>query len=419
VGGVSWYEATAYCAFVGKSLPTYYHWKHAAGGDVWDDILAFSNFAGQPAPVLRNGGVGPYGVHDMAGNVREWVWNETRGLRYILGGAWNEPEYLFQEPNAVDPWSRDPQNGFRCAEYQSAPPPDHLGPIDLPYFDFNTIEPVDDETFAIYRSFYEYDTIDLNAHRKVVDSTEEWVKEKVDFAAGYGDERVSAYVFIPKNAALPYQTVVYFPSSVAFRLRSSENLTEMAWVSFIPKSGRALVYPVLKGSYERYVERRPSGPAAFRQRTVWWTQDVQRTVDYIMSRDDLRNDAVAYMGMSLGAEIAVPVALEKRFTALVLIGGAFDAQWRGSTLPEASPWNFASRITTPTVLINGRRDFQHPYETGQVPFFNAFDVPPDDKRFIQLDAGHIPPWNEVIKHTLDWLDRYLGPVEREGADGGG
>ena len=30
VGGVSWYEAAAYAAFAGKSLPTMYHWYRAA-----------------------------------------------------------------------------------------------------------------------------------------------------------------------------------------------------------------------------------------------------------------------------------------------------------------------------------------------------------------------------------------------------
>ena len=31
----------------------------------------------------------------MAGNVKEWVLNATGAKRYILGGAWNEPVYMF------------------------------------------------------------------------------------------------------------------------------------------------------------------------------------------------------------------------------------------------------------------------------------------------------------------------------------
>jgi pimeloyl-ACP methyl ester carboxylesterase len=130
----------------------------------------------------------------------------------------------------------------------------------------------------------------------------------------------------------------------------------------------------------------------------------------VFGRSDLRSDALGFLGLSMGAEIAVPVALEKRFQALVLVGGAFDPLWRDAVMPENAPWNFASRITTPTMLINGRRDFMHPYETGQVPYFNAFAVPDRDKEFVVLEAGHIPPWNEVVRHTLRWYDRYLGEV---------
>jgi pimeloyl-ACP methyl ester carboxylesterase len=181
---------------------------------------------------------------------------------------------------------------------------------------------------------------------------------------------------------------------------------------FIPRSSRALVYPVYKGSYERGIESPVHGlrGLARRQWTIWVTQDLERSVDYVMSRTDLRQDAIGFLGLSLGGEIAVPVAVEKRFQALVLVGGAFDAQWLDLAPPEAAPWNFASRITTPTMLINGRRDFLHPYESGQVPYFNAFDVSDEDKEFVILDAGHIPRWNDVIRNALRWYDRYLGPV---------
>ena len=32
----------------------------------------------------------------MAGNVKEWCWNKSEGdRRFILGGTWNEPAYMF------------------------------------------------------------------------------------------------------------------------------------------------------------------------------------------------------------------------------------------------------------------------------------------------------------------------------------
>ena len=48
----------------------------------------FSNFDGKgPAAVGSHQGLGPYGTCDMAGNVKEWTWNEAGTKRYILGGA--------------------------------------------------------------------------------------------------------------------------------------------------------------------------------------------------------------------------------------------------------------------------------------------------------------------------------------------
>jgi dienelactone hydrolase len=345
----------------------------------------------------------------MAGNVREWVQNATGELRHILGGAWSDPEYLYADGDAADPWSRDPRNGFRCAAYESTPANAALEPIEQPFFDFNRVQPVDDATFAIFRRFYEYVPTDLDARVEATDTAQHWIRQRVSYTAAYGGERIGAWVFLPRNGDPPFQAVVYFPGSTAFSPRASENPSEMTLISYVPRSGRALVYPVYKGSYERTVESRASGIAR-RQWTVWVTQDLHRTVDYVFARSDLRSDALGFLGLSLGAEIAVPVALEKRFQALVLVGGAFDPAWREIVMPENAPWNFASRITTPTMLINGRRDFMHPYETGQVPYFNAFDVPDRDKEFVVLEAGHIPPWNEVIHHALRWYDRYLGEV---------
>ena len=232
----------------------------------------------------------------------------------------------------------------------------------------------------------------------------------MEFTAAYANERVIGYLFLPRSADPPYQPVVFFPTLAAFFSRDSDNISEFSMLDFIPRSGRALFYPIIKGTYERSYEELRPGMVAQRERVVRQVQDVFRVVDYIESRQDLRSDAIGYMGVSYGGELGIPVALEKRFSALSLVGAAYDAQWRGSVLPEAAPWNFVPRITTPTVVINGRNDFQHPYETGQVPFFEAIDVPEADKSLVILDAGHFPPWNEVIRHTLDWFDRYLGPV---------
>ena len=62
-------------------------------------------------------------------------------------------------------------------------------------------------------------------------------------------------------------------------------------------------------------------------------------------------------------------------------------------------------------MVNGRDDFDLPYDTAQVPLFAALGTPASAKRHAVLAGGHIPPRPQaVFKEILDWLDRYLGPV---------
>ena len=68
--------------------------------------------------------------------------------------------------------------------------------------------------------------------------------------------------------------------------------------------------------------------------------------------------------------------------------------------------------TVPTLMVNGKADFQAPVETNIQPMFDMLGTPSEHKRLVLLDGGHVPSsTNDVIRHVLDWLDLYLGPVE--------
>ncbi|MBI1790682.1 MAG: protein kinase, partial [Acidobacteria bacterium] len=124
VRGVSWYEAAAYAEFAGKSLPSLYHWNKAALVWLAPLMVPLSNFGGAgPVPVGKYQGLGRFGAYDMAGNVKEWCWNEAReGTRYILGGAWDEERFSFAELDRRPPFDRSAHNGFRCVRYSQPQP---------------------------------------------------------------------------------------------------------------------------------------------------------------------------------------------------------------------------------------------------------------------------------------------------------
>ncbi|MDP2321955.1 MAG: protein kinase [Acidobacteriota bacterium] len=114
VSGVSWYEAAAYARWSGKSLPTIYHWSRAADQRISGDVVPASNFSGKGLSPAGRTGLTRAGTTDMAGNVKEWIWNKSGGKHYILGGAWSDPVYMFTDPDAQSPFSRLPTFGFRC-----------------------------------------------------------------------------------------------------------------------------------------------------------------------------------------------------------------------------------------------------------------------------------------------------------------
>ncbi len=410
VSGVSWYEAAAYAAFAGKRLPTIYHWRRAAGtSGIFSDVLQVSNFAGKgPVAVGASGSLGPFGTADQAGNVKEWVSNESQGgLRFVLGGAWFEAVYAFHDEDARPPFTREPGFGFRCVKAPVAVPVALEASVATLERDPAALVPVGDELFRAYKGLYDYDQKPLDVRLDERDDVAaDWTLERVSVTATYGNERLPLMVLLPKNGKPPYHAVVYFPGSDAVRATSSRT-AYTRWLQFLVRSGRAVAFPVYQQTYER--RRTPTGNNFLREVSIQRGQDLRRTVDYLTSRPDIDTSRLAFYGTSLGAQLGpVYLAIEPRLKTGVLQSGGFET-W--IIPPESDPVNFAPRVRQPVLMVNGREDFDLPYETAQIPLFNALGTAAADKRHAVLEGGHVPPRPQLVfKEVLDWLDRYLGPV---------
>ncbi|MQA31515.1 MAG: protein kinase [Luteitalea sp.] len=425
VGGVSWYEAAAYCGFRGGQLPTVYHWARAAlapreiAAPLGPAIVPLSNFAGRgPAPVGKFGGMGPYGTFDMAGNLREWTWNSSSsGRRLVLGGSWDDPDYMFSVPFSLPPDDRSPANGFRCIRVSgdAAVAASLLEPVDVSSSDYRDARPVSNEIFNVFAKQFAYVPAKPGAAGATVDARDQTPsgapRERVTLSVGYNDERMTVYVFLPSEGKPPYQALIYFPALNAFQNRASSAAFYPA--DYVARSGRALVLPVFKGSFERW------DPAlnltgeeylrAARLRLVQWRQDLGRTIDYLEVRGDIDADRIGYYGRSFGASMPLPLlSLEPRLKLAVFYSGGFTYR----ALPaETNAVNYVSRVKIPVLMLNGRHDYVLPYETSQRPLFELFGTPAADKRHVIFEAGHDPlPRSQVVREILTWLDRYFGAV---------
>ncbi|MDX1509597.1 MAG: hypothetical protein R3358_15020, partial [Woeseiaceae bacterium] len=367
-----------------------------------------------PVAVGSLGGVSPFGAFDSAGNVREWCWNATGDApdaeRYILGGSAQEPNSRSTDGVAKSRWDRSQADGVRLVDYDENAAGDLRASVALPARE--TITPISDEVFGVYRELFDYDRTPLNATVEAVDdSASHWTRETVSFDATYNGERMLAHVFLPKNIEPPYQVVMYFSSSAATIRRSSDEL-EIDFIDFIIKSGRAVVLPVLWGTYERNTGLESTWPNETREYTnnvVRWIQDFRRTVDYLETRDDMNLDKLGFYGFSWGGwNGPIVLALDERFdTGVFLSGGIPPTLAR----PEASSASYASRVTQPVMMISGKNDVVRPVETYQAPMFESLGTPDELKRHAILDGGHLPPKAAIVAETLAWFDRYLGPVE--------
>lgn len=415
VPGVSWYEAAAYAAFVGKSLPAFAQWYVTASPDLGDYIVQDSNISlSKLAPVGTFEGLGSYGTYDMAGNVREWVLNDTgEGRKFILGGAWRSQTYLYGDPEALPPFDRSPENGFRCVQNTAPLPPGVAGAVKAFVRDFSKFKPAPDDVFRAYLTLYAYDKTPLHAKVEgTVEETEDWTEKKITYDTPYNNERMEAYLFLPKHVRPPYQVVVFSPSARVLDLHDSRNLGDIKFFDYIVQSGRAVLYPVFYGTYERQGKTVYVGAAQKLTYLANRSKDLGRSLDYLDTRPDIDKNKIAYLGVSMGSAegvIYATIAQDRLRTVIFLDGGYFLDQ------PPAGgdQADFAPRLKVPVLMVNGREDYVFSLDKSQDPLFRMLGTPEAEKEHVVLETSHDVTGQraQLVKIVLAWLDKYLGRVQ--------
>jgi len=328
----------------------------------------------------------------------------------VLGAAYNETAYMFIDYDAQTPMTRAANIGFRCAKYPMPPSGEVLAPLEALSRNYAKERPVDDSKLDSYLKLFRYERSDL---RSAVEASDDispyWKREKISFDAAYFGERMIAILFLPRNAKPPYQTVLYVPGAAAFDLKGSSESIKGSALDFIMRSGRALIYPIYKGSYERGGGvARPVNSRTWQEAFIACSKDLGRSIDYLETRRDIDMTRLAYYGVSLGAWSApVLITVDGRFKTAVLQAGGLPL-WAMPS--EVDSLNYASHVGIPVLMINGRQDFFFPLQTSQVPLFRLLGAAGADNRHVLIESGHAVPKNPRINEIVSWLDKYLGPA---------
>lgn len=428
VVGLSWYEASAYLAYRGKSLPSVHHWLRAALGPMeWKypfaPVLVPRSNINAPAllPVHRNTDAEVSGAIDLIGNAGEWTASLHGAARLVVGSSFRDAAWAYNFPSPVDPLSRPDFVGVRGMRRTIASLALTNTQFDL-FSDFTaSVRSVSDEVFEGMQHRFAYTASTLGAGEgEVVEEMvfDDWIRRKIVLPTGRADDPLPVYVYLPRRHHPPYQAVVFFPpaDSWAPGFPAAKIAIEDYQLDFLPRSGRALVWPVFSGSHERYDNFHaltgPERAVLALERNGRIRDEMGRVIDYLAAEAQFDAARVSVLALSHGAMLASFVlATESRIAAAVLLSVGVAPPLPIFANPQNDPNVFWPRVRQPVLILNGRYDPIRPQQFLLAPLLQLLGTPAADKKGVLYDSGHWPlPRYQMMQDVTDWLDRHLGVV---------
>jgi len=430
VTGVSWYEAMAYARYRGATLPTARHWARAALGidesrwSLAQALVPEAHLQGsEPLDVGAGNAVSTWGALNLIGNVREWTVSYKGELKLDLGASFRGPVWNYALPALAHPLDRNPDQGIRLAMYDES--------IDNPPLGLNGAPPkipqVTAEQFADFRQMFSYrpDLVSAASAKLVSEVPEQsWIRRKILIPTDDPEDPLPVLLFLPKNAPRPLQSILFFPPGDTGGVSSDQIDISRYHIDFVVNSGRALIWPILSGTYERGRPRERRRSAAFMQRwhaaNLTRRNETGRVIDYLQGSDEFDGERVGLLAASFGASFLSPhvLAVEPRIKSAVLMSATLVGVNPEVVPDRINPNTYWPRVRTPILVLNGRYDVTKPYLPNDDIMISLIGTAEIDKRSVFYDSSHWPlPEHRVRNDTLEWFDRYLGSPAESGQAG--
>lgn len=424
VTGVSWYEAMAYANYRGMELPSARHWARAALGideSRWPlapALLSTANIDGaSPMPVTDDAAISTWGAVNLIGNVREWTTTKDGESRLSLGLGFPGQQWRYAMPDSSQPLQRLPDQGIRLVSYidKATDPPLRLG-SKVP-----SVPDITESEYAAFARMFAYESDPSIAETTKIDDIRpdrDWIRQRLVIHSDKLPAPLPVLIFHPANIDGSVQPILYLPPGDSYtgNFPSADIDITKYGIEFVVESGRALVWPIIAGTHERFRPRSKESRQALVNR---WTKGLQvrraeigAVIDYLESQPEFDADRTGLLASSFGATFVSPniLAMEHRIRTAVLLSSSLAAINPAVFPAEVNPNTYWPRVTTPILLMNGSYDISIHVTKSRDLLLQTIGTTGNNKRGILYDAPHWPlPPHRVRNDTLSWFDNHLGP----------